>query len=162
MVLAIHSNASYLSKPKSCSHTGENVHGQKGWNTLQQWRRPQYLANNLSSHVICSRGRIGRPFHQRENSHLNAPNHCITWTPTITHINANWQCNGTRVTHQQSITKSTQSHGYTLPLAKMPQCTEPILLLLKTWHTELGRLLHQASTNQPPQICPPRNTNTRQ
>ncbi len=56
MVLAIHSNAS------SCKRT--HVHGQKGWHTLQQWRRPQYLANKLSSHVIHIGGRIWCPFHQ--------------------------------------------------------------------------------------------------
>ncbi len=44
----------------------------------------------------------------------------------------------------------------------MPQCTGPILLLLMTRHTEHGRLFHQASPNQPPQICLPHNTNTRQ
>jgi hypothetical protein len=78
------------------------------------------------------------------------------------HTNANQQCKGTCTTHQQNITKSTKSHGYAFPLAKMPQHTGPILLLLETKHTELGILLHQASPNQPPQICPPHNTNTHQ
>jgi hypothetical protein len=51
------------------------------------------------------------------------------------------------------LPKSTKSHGYALPLAKMPQHTRLILLLLETRHTE-------ASPNQPPQICPPNNINT--
>ncbi len=139
-----------------------HVHGHKGRHTLQQWHLPQYLTNNLSSHVIRGGGRIGCPFHQCENSHLDAPNACETWTPITMHTNANRQRNSTCATHQQNITKSTQSHGYVFPLAKMPQCTGPNLLLLETRHTELGRLFHQASPNQPPQICPPHNTNTRQ
>jgi hypothetical protein len=68
--------------------------------------------------------------------------------------------NATRATHQQDITKSTKSHGYVIPLAKMLQRTRPILLLLETRHTELGRLLHRASPDWPPQIRPPHNTNT--
>jgi hypothetical protein len=44
----------------------------------------------------------------------------------------------------------------------MPQCTGPILLLLEIRHRELGRLLHQASPNQPhksvrPTILTPAN-----
>jgi hypothetical protein len=97
------------------------------------------------------------------NSRLDAPNaHNRTWPPTTTHTNATRQCNGTRSTHQRNITKSTQSHGHALPLAKMLRRKEPILLLLETRHTELGRLLHQAPPNQPPQIYPPHSTNTRQ
>jgi hypothetical protein len=118
------------------------------------------LANNPSSHVICGGGRTGCPIHQHKNSHLNALNACGTWPPTTRHTKANKRCNGTCATHQQDITKSTNSHGYALPLAKMPQRTRPMLLLLETRHTELGRLLHQASPNQPPQIHPPHNTNT--
>jgi hypothetical protein len=97
---------------------------------------------------------------QKQPSQCAKP--CGTLLPTTTHTNANQQCNSTHATHKQNITKSTKSHGYALPLAKMPQRTGPILLLLETKHTELGRLLHQASPNQPPQICPPHNTNTYQ
>ncbi len=144
------------------SHGRTHVHGWKWWHTLQQWCCPQYLANNLSSHVIRGGGRIGCSFHQCENSRLNVPNAHRTWTLTTTHTNANQQRNGTCATHQQNITKGTQSHGFAFPLAEMLQCTGQILLLLETRHTERGRLLHQASPNQPPQICPPHNTNTRQ
>ncbi len=35
-------------------------------------------------------------------------------------------------------------------------------LLLETRHIGFGRLLHQPSPNQPPQICPPHNTNSHQ
>jgi hypothetical protein len=76
----------------------------------------------LSSHVIRSGGRIGCPIHQRKNSHHDAPNAHGFWSPTTMHTNANQQRNGTRATHQQNITKSTQSPGYALPLAKMLQC----------------------------------------
>jgi hypothetical protein len=43
-----------------------------------------------------------------------------TWPPTTKHANTNQQCNGTSATHQQNIAKSTQGHGYALPLAEMP------------------------------------------
>ncbi len=138
------------------------MNGQKGQHTLQQWHHPQKPGNNLSSHVICGGGRIWCPFHQCKNSCLDAPKARRTWISTTTHTNANQQRNGTHATHQQNVTKSTQSHGYAFPLAKMPQCTGPILLLLETRHTELGRLLHQASPNRPPQICLSHNTYTHQ
>ncbi len=63
MVLAIHSNAVYLSKPKSCSRTGG--HRQ---NTLQQWPCLQYFANDLSSCGIRTRGRIGCPIHHHKKT----------------------------------------------------------------------------------------------
>jgi hypothetical protein len=103
---------------------------------------------------------LGALFINAKNRSFNAPNAHGTWPPTTTYTNANQQRNGTHTTHQQDITKNTKSHGYALPLAKMPERTGPILLLLETRHTELGRLLHQASPNQPPQICPPHKTNT--
>ncbi len=143
----------------SQSHGWTHVHGQKEQHTLQQWRRPQYLANNPSSHVIHSGGRIGCPICQYEYSHLDAPKAHGTWPPTTMHTNANRQRNSTCATHQQNITKKTQGHEYALLLAKMPQHIGPILLLLETRNTELGRLLHQASTNQPPQICLPHKPN---
>ncbi len=115
------------------------------------------MAQCKTPHVV-----VECPIHQHKNCRLDAPNARGTWPPTNMHTNANQQCNGTCATHQKIIIKSTQGHGYVLPLAKMPQCTGPILLLLETWHTELGRLLHQASPNQPPQIYPSHNPNVRQ
>jgi hypothetical protein len=62
----------------------------------------------------------------------------------------------------KNLTQSTQGHGYAFPLATVPQCPRTILLLLETWHTELGRLLHQASPCNTPQVCTPKNPHSSQ
>jgi hypothetical protein len=54
------------------------------------------------------------------------------------HPDANRQCHGTRTTHQQNLTQSTQGHGHVFPLAMVPQCPRTISLLLETWHTNLA------------------------
>ncbi len=93
MVLAIHSNASYLSKPKSCSRMGGHM----------------LMAGKYDTPFNNGAG-IGCSIHQCENSRLDVPNACGTQPPTTTHTNANKQHNGTHATHQKNITKSTQSH----------------------------------------------------
>ncbi len=85
-----------------------------------------------------------------------------TRPPTTAHPNANRQCHGTRTTQQQNLTQSTKSHGHAFPLAKVPQCPRTIPVLLETWHTEPGRLLHQAPPHHPPQVCTPNNSHISQ
>ncbi len=57
----------------------------------------------------------------------------------------------------KNLTQSTQGHGHAFPLATVPQRPRTVPLLLETWHTKLGRLLHQASPRNTPQICMPNN-----
>jgi hypothetical protein len=64
------------------------------------------------------------------------------------HPDANRQCHGTRSTHQQNLTQSTQGNGHAFPLATVPQRPRTIPLLLETWHTKLGRLLQKNITPQ--------------
>jgi hypothetical protein len=71
------------------------------------------------------------------------------------------RCKQTMPRHMHySPTKSypnTQGHGHAFPLATVPQRPRTIPLLLEIWHTELGRLLHQASPRNTPQVCMPNN-----
>ncbi len=137
MVLAIHSNTSYLSKPESCSRAGghmfmagkDNIPFNNGaiLNILQ------IIQAVMSS---AAEAELGALFINAKNWHLDAPKACGTWPPTTMHTNANQKSNSTCATHQQNLTRSTQGHGYALPLAKMPQHTGPIFLLLKTRHTQ--------------------------
>ncbi len=120
MVPAIHSNASYLSKPKSCSRTGGHMFkAKKDDIPFNNGSILNILQNNPSINVIRSEGRIGCPIHQCKNCHFDVLNARGTWPPTTTHANTNQQRNSTHATYQQNITKSTQGHGYGLKLAKM-------------------------------------------
>jgi len=56
-----------------------------------------------------------------------------------------------------NLTQTTQGHGPAFPLAMVLQRPRTIPLLLETWHTELGRLLRQASPHNTPQVCTPNN-----
>ncbi len=89
MVLAIHSNTSYLSEPKSFRHMGGHMSMARKDDTLQQWCRPKYLANNPSSYAVCSGGTTGCPIHQRKNCRLDAPNNCGIQPSLTKHTNEN-------------------------------------------------------------------------
>jgi hypothetical protein len=158
MVLAIHSNALYLSEPKARSQAGDHMFMAGN----QQWGRSQHFTDNSSSHVIRSGGRIGCPVHQCKNRLLHTTNPHQTCLPATTHPDANRQCHSTRTTHQQNITHSTQGHGHVFPLATMQQRPRTIPLLLETWHTKFGRLLHKASPYNTPQVCTPNNPHVSQ
>jgi hypothetical protein len=62
----------------------------------------------------------------------------------------------------KNLTQSTQGHGHAFSLATVPQRPRTIPLYLETWHTELGRLLHQASPRNTPQVCTPNNPHSSQ
>ncbi len=65
MVLAIHSNASYLSDPKAHSRAGGHMlmAGRENIPTNNE-AVLNIFANNTGSHVICRRGGTWRPLHQ--------------------------------------------------------------------------------------------------
>ncbi len=105
---------------------------------------------------------LGALFINAKNCHLHTTNPHQTWPPATTHPDANRQCHGTCTTHQQNFTQSTQGHGHGFPLATVPQCPRTILLLLETWHTKLGRLLHKASPLNTLQVCMPNNPHSSQ
>ncbi len=64
MVLAIHSNALYLSEPKSCSRAGGHMF-MAGKDKIPINNRAvlNISQNNPGRHVIRSGGRTGRPIH---------------------------------------------------------------------------------------------------
>jgi hypothetical protein len=89
MVLAIHSDTSYLSEPKSHSRAGGHMFmAGKDNISFNYGAILNILQKNSSSHVICSRGRIECTVYQCQNSCLDAPNARGTQPPTTTHTNA--------------------------------------------------------------------------
>jgi hypothetical protein len=159
MVLAIHSDALYLSEPKARSRAGGHMF---------MTGKEEIPINNGAVHNIsqiiravmssAAEAELGALFINAKNSRFHATNHHRTWRPTTTHPDANRQCHGTRTTQQQNLTLSTKGHGHAFPLAKVPQCPRTIPVLLETWHTEPGRLLHQAPPRHTPQVCMPNNS----
>jgi hypothetical protein len=101
--------------------------------------------------------RTGCPVRQCKNRRLHTTNPHRTRPHATMHPDANRQCHSTCTTHQQNLIQSTQGHGHAFPLATVPQRSRPIQLLLETWHTKLGRLLHKASPRNTPQVCTPNN-----
>ena len=72
MVLAIHSDASYLSEPNAKSRVGGHFfYVQRCGSTTQQWSSAQYCKNPQSSNVLSSRSRIRRAVHKCKGSSTN-------------------------------------------------------------------------------------------
>ena len=126
--------------------------------SLSTMGHPQHLTNNPGCHIIHSGSRIGCPIYQCKNHHIHATTAHQTRPPAATYTNANRQRNNTHATYQQNITQSTQSHGDALPLATVPPHRRSISVLLETRHSELGRLLHIATSSHTPQDCTSHNT----
>jgi hypothetical protein len=90
MVLAIHSDASYLSKPKARSHAGRDMFMAGRDNVpTNNGAVLNIFANNTSSHVICRGGRTWRLLHQCKHRRLHAPHAQRTRPPPPTNTNAN-------------------------------------------------------------------------
>ena len=121
---------------------------------------PQHLTNNPGCHIIHSGSRIGCPIYQCKNHHIHATTAHQTRPPAATYTNANRQRNTTHATYQQNITQSPQSHGNVFPRATVLWCPRSILVLLETWPSELGRLLHKATPSHTPQDCTSYNTHS--
>jgi hypothetical protein len=66
MVLAVHSDSSYLSKPMARSCVGGHFFCSSNVdNPLEKKRRSQNLQNTQVSHVKCNQSQTRRPLHQR-------------------------------------------------------------------------------------------------
>ena len=151
MVLAILSNALYLSKLKSRSCSGGRMFiagkDEIPINNQAILNISQIIWVVMSSVVEAELGAL----HQCKNHRVNPTDANQTWPPAATHTNANRQCHITHTTHQQNITQGTQNHGDVFPLATVPRRPRSMLVLLKTQHSEFGRLLHKAPSSRTPQ-----------
>jgi hypothetical protein len=149
MVLAIHSDASYLSKPKARSRAGGHMFmASNDEIPKKQWSHSQHLANNPRRNVLCSGGQTWRPLHQCKGGRIHTTNSATADT------DSNGQFHRPCPTHQQDSPKDPKSHGHEIQLATMPRGPRTILLLLEARNTKLGGLLYRASPRQSPQIFP--------
>jgi hypothetical protein len=80
---------------------------------------------------------------------LQELSHLQPWTP----IQTNNSTAHALLTKKKSL-QSIKSHGYEIPLAKMPRGPRTIPLLLEARNPKLGRLFHKTPPGQPPQIFP--------
>ena len=114
MVLAVHSNDSYLNEPQARSST-----------------------SNKSSHVICSVGRAGSIIHQHK---IGRPHQAYTQRtrPTpATNVDTNRQLNHIWCCNKQNHPKGDKSNGYALPLITQQRTAAEISFLLATGKNEL-------------------------
>ncbi len=145
MVLAVHSNASYLSRPKARSWAGST----SSYSTTQLYHltMEQYSAwhtYNQKRHVICNRGRTGGPVHHGTGGGVHQNNTQRIRTQTTTHTTPNRQYNGRHGYKWQDTTK-TQSNEHEIPLATRSQMSRTILNILATRQIKLCRLLDKTS-----------------
>jgi hypothetical protein len=86
MVLAIHSDASYLSEPKSRSRAGGRAFFpfQKWIKPPEQWGSIECCKSHQGSHVLGGRSQTRRTIHQCKNRSSDAQNARRTQPPTTT------------------------------------------------------------------------------
>ncbi len=117
MVLAVHSDASYLSKPKSpklCR--GPFIHVIQHCHPGGQWRCPQHCPDHQSCYVWRQKQ---SSVHCTQSS-THAPTPCRNGTYLTTNANPNRQQHGTWSGKQQHPTSANESHGYVVSLAMLP------------------------------------------
>jgi hypothetical protein len=112
MKLAIHSDASYLSKPKARSRAGGHM----------------FMAG--SEEIPINNGAV-----LNISQIIKA---VMSSAAEATHSHPNRQFHRTRTTHQQDPPQGIEGHGYAIQLAMMPRCTRPISILLETGNTDLA------------------------
>jgi hypothetical protein len=151
MVLAIHSNASYLSESKARTHAGEHMFmaGRDGTpknngavlNILQIIRAVMSSAAEaeLSALFINAKTAVSMGHTLKELGHPQPPTPMQTDNKTTHDLLTN------------KIAKGIKGNGHAFLLATMLQSSGTIQILLETGHTELGRLIHQAFPGKPPQ-----------
>jgi hypothetical protein len=139
MVLAIHSNASYLSKLKACSQAGghifmagkEVIPTNNGTllNILQMIKavKPSAAEAKLGALFINTKIAVSMRKTLEELGHPQTQTPIQTDNSTVHALLTN-----------KNPPKGAQSHGYAIPLAMMPWCTRPILVLLETWNPKLS------------------------
>ncbi len=93
MVLAGHSNASYLLESKARSRGGHFLHVNRHGTTTQQWGSPHNCPNHKGSHDICCRSRNLSLLHQLLRDRPRTTYTGIHGTPPITNPDANGQHN---------------------------------------------------------------------
>ena len=152
MVLAVHSSASYISKPNAQSRAGGRffmstniVHPPNNSAVLNI---AQIIKNVMSSVAEAELGELY--IMAREAIHIR--NILAELGHATVHVNPNRQHDSWGHYQQHSSTQANQIHGHALPLASQPrpQKTTPHLLALRK--TQLRWLLHQASfADSPPQ-----------
>ncbi len=146
MVLAMHSNASYLSKSSAQSWVGGHFFLLiLRWKPSWQWRRSQHIQNSQGHHVQCSQRRTRSPLHQCMGSN---PHATVTWRngPQATaHSHPNWQQHSAQGSHQQHPTTMYQGNGHEIPLAMLLRHPRPIPILLAPRTRQPSQLLDKTS-----------------
>ena len=90
MILAAHSNASYLSKSKAQSRArGHFLMSSKNWHATQQWGSGNNFINNKSNIILSGQSWSRSTIHKFSGSNTCITTQRISGTPTTTHPNPN-------------------------------------------------------------------------
>jgi hypothetical protein len=139
MVLAIHSDASYLSKPKARSQAGDHMfmagNEEIPFNNGAILNILQIIRAVMSS---AAKAELGALFINAKTAisiqqTLIKLGHLQPRTPMQTD-----NARAHALITNKNLTQSTQGHRHAFPLATVPQRPRTIPLLLETWHTKLG------------------------
>ena len=158
MILAIHSDASYLSEAKARSRAGGHFFmSNNNDDPPQQWSRPQHRPNHPSRHVFRRGSRNRRDVYQRARGCAHSANVGGTRASTAQNAHPNRQYSGRGSSDQQCPAKTDKGDGYAVPLAPRPCCAKTISFFLAARTKQSGGLLHQAFCWLTPQKCETRN-----
>jgi len=112
MILAEHSDASYLSEPKAQSRVGGHFFVSNDTNTTKQWCSAQHSTHNQTCNVVGNRGRACCKMHHGMQGNLHS--HCPrrNGTQTTSHTGTDRQCNGGRSDQREGTTKTNKGNGH--------------------------------------------------
>jgi len=117
MVLAVHSDASYLSEKQARSRAGGHFFYVKQHSRSTEQRSGfEHRTDHPRGHGICRRGRNRSHVHQCTRSRAHTKNAQRNGPQSAPNTDANRQHSSTRCCDQQRTTETHQSNGYAFPL----------------------------------------------
>jgi hypothetical protein len=143
VVLAAHSDASYLSETNPCSQAGGHFFMSNDTPCPQNNGAVLTIAQIIKAVMsLAAKAKTGA--HQLSGSSPCLPRLGIHGSSPTTHTNSNQQHNSSRH-HQQQRHEETKSHGHEVPLALGQNQSETIPTLLGTGQQKQRQLRHQTS-----------------
>eukprot|EP00804_Cyclotella_cryptica_P002338 CCRYP_004053-RI/>CCRYP_004053-RI protein AED:0.50 eAED:0.38 QI:0/-1/0/1/-1/1/1/0/247 len=155
MVLAVHSDASYLSEPKARSRAGGHFFLSTANDAPPNNGAILNIAHIIKHVMASATGRIGGLIHRCERSRLHPHHTRGTRTQATSYSTTNGQLHGRRCLQWKNPTQTNQGNGHAFPLAQRSQMSRTIPHLLATGKIELCRLLDKTSSRQAPPKGPP-------
>eukprot|EP00804_Cyclotella_cryptica_P023112 CCRYP_000353-RD/>CCRYP_000353-RD protein AED:0.34 eAED:0.30 QI:0/0/0/1/0/0/2/0/454 len=156
MVLAVHSDASYLSEPKARSRAAGHF-----FLSTAAAASPNNGANLNIAHIIkhvmasATEAELAALYIVAREAVYIRINPRGTRTQATSYPTANGQLHGRSCLQWENPTQKNQGNGHTFPLAQRSRMPRTIPHLLAAWKIELCRLLDETSSSQASPKGPP-------